>query len=249
MNVYIVDDEPHAIRTIEALLERKKASYHNKVVGSSSNANEALNEINRLQPNVIFLDIEMPEMNGFELLNKITYDDFLVVFVTAYRDYAVEAFSVEAFQYIVKPISPLAFEQCLDKIIIRLEEKSDYEKKRTTDAPEGESTRLAFRAKEGYSLLQFEDIISVQSEGSYSNFILSSGKKVTQTKNLKYCESVLPNDQFMRISRYSIINLNKIKSFSFQDGGSITVSNSDELLIGKTYRSDVFKYLRSKFVK
>lgn len=248
MKAYIVDDEPPAIRTIEALLQRFEATAPITILGSNNNSLEAVEEINKLKPNVLFLDIEMPGLNGFEILNHLNYKEFLVVFVTAYRDYAVEAFNIEAFHYILKPISPLSFTKCLQKIEQRLIEKNYTSSAEVLSAASVKGHSIAIRGQEGYQLIDYNEISAIIADGAYSKFVLNNGKALTHSKNLKYNATKLPSEFFKRISRSAIINLEKIKSFTFQDGGTIKLTNNEELLVGKTYRSEVFKYLKDRFV-
>lgn len=247
MNVFIVDDEPPATRAIEALLNQNMGDFPINIVGMSNNAGKAIEQINTLQPNVLFLDIEMPGYTGFELLERIKYLNLIVVFVTAYEHYAVEAFEAHALHYIVKPISPLAFNKCLLRINNSLKLEEFNGKGIQGIGEQLKEKSIAIKTRDGYKVVACDDVVSIKSEGAYSEFHLESGKKLVQSKNMKQCMKMLPAKHFLRISRSAIINVHKVSSFSFQDGGTIFVSNGQELLIGKTYRSDIFKFLRERY--
>lgn len=247
MNVFILDDEPPALRTIKALLEQYKGNFPIEVIGMSNDPVEAISRINKLKPQVLFLDVEMPIYSGFDVLKQITYSDFLVVFVTAYRDYAVDAFKAKAFHYIVKPISPKAFNECLIRINENLVKKRFSSKDLETFLERHSNKSIAIHTKDGYEVISSEEIICVLSNGAYSEFHLGNGKIVLQSKNLKYSERILSDQVFKRISRSAIVNLGKIVSFSFTNGGLITLSNGKELYVGKTYREKIFDFLKSKY--
>jgi two-component system LytT family response regulator len=247
MKIFIVDDEPPAIRVIESLLEQNKEEFSFSVLGTSTNSEDAISQINALQPNLLFLDVEMPGYSGFELLEEIICEDLIVVFVTAYRDYAVEAFRANVVDYIVKPISPSLFRKCVQRISEKVSrEESILGGNMTLDQVTNKS--LAFRNSNGYEVVSYSEVIYIKSDGAYSEFQLENGKKIINSKNLKYNEGILPKELFKRISRSTIINIEKVSLFSFNNGGSVSLCNGKELLIGKTYRNDVFNYLKKKFL-
>jgi two-component system LytT family response regulator len=247
MNIFILDDEPAAVRTIEALLEQYKGDFPVEIIEMSNDPVEAIPKINKLKPEVLFLDVEMPIYSGFDVLKQITYSDFLVIFVTAYRDYAVEAFKANAIHYIVKPVSPKAFNKCLVRINESLMKKRFNSKELETFLEKQTNKSIAIYTKDGYEVISPEEIVCVLSNGAYSEFYLENGKIILQSKNLKYSESILSDQFFKRISRFTIVNLLKVVSFSFVDGGLISLSNGKELYIGKTYREKTFDFLKEKY--
>jgi len=247
MNVFIIDDEPPAVSAIEALLGRHKADYTIQIIGTSNDSIEAVEQINRLKPEVLFLDVEMPGYNGFELLEKINYQDLMVVFVTAYRDYAVDAFKENALDYIVKPISPKAFGRCLERINKKLDQNQFNPKGIDQVLETMKCKSLAVKTSNGYEVIDCDKIVWIKSEGAYSEFHLLDGKHFVQSKNLKQCAQILPSNLFKRISRSAIVNVERIRSFSFNDGGVISLKNGVDLFFGKTYRTEVFSFLRDKY--
>jgi two-component system LytT family response regulator len=247
MKVFIIDDEPPAVNAIKALLNRHESEYPIQLLGTSNDSVAAIEEVNRLKPEILFLDVEMPGNNGFEFLAKISFHDLIVIFVTAYRDYAVEAFKENALDYIVKPISPKAFKSCLERIDEKLKTKAFNAHNINLVLEKMNSKSLAVRTNNGYEVIDYDTIVWVKSEGAYSEFYLQDGKNFVQTKNLKQCLKILPAHLFKRISRSAVINIEKVASFSFSDGGSILLTNGQELLIGKTYRTELFSFLREKY--
>jgi two-component system LytT family response regulator len=244
LNVYIIDDEPPAIGTIKALLKKNANNYTISVLGSSTDPAKGIKEVNALQPNVLFLDIEMPQCTGFDVINQLDYFPVLTVFITAYENYAVKAFQFDAFQYLVKPLSPAAFSKCLEKVhhqLSLLEIDNDQEKSVINS--------VTIKAHGGYEIINYEDIEFIEASGAYSVFNLTDGHKKIISKNIKFCVSILNPNVFRRISRSKIVNTNYISSFSLSVGGHVLLNSTQEHLIGRTYQSEVYSYLKDRFVK
>ena len=247
MKVFILDDEPPAARAIEVMLQQAKDDFPAEIVGVSNDASEAIQLINECQPNVLFLDVEMSGYNGFEVLDRINIQHLLVVFVTAYRDYAVEAFKANAVHYMVKPISPKAFKKCLERIKENITSGRFNTEGLTNVLDQLSNPSIAIKTSNGYEVVDCHDVIRIKSEGAYSQFFLENGKTLIQSKNLKQVSYTLPKKLFKRVSRSAIINIEKVRSFSFQDGGSISLCNGEELLIGRTYQTKIFGFLRERY--
>lgn len=248
MKAFIVDDEPPAARTIEALLQLHGNEFDIDEIHLSNNAVEAIGLIDKAQPDVLFLDVEMPDCNGFDLLERINYSNMALVFVTAYRHYAVEAFRANALHYLVKPISPKAFLECLHRVRENYKSQEPKTQRISDVIQQYKEPTIALKTSNGYEVIKCKEIVAVKSEGSYSVFQFENGKTLIQSKNLKHSAEALPAKLFKRISRSAIINTEKVASFSFQDGGSITLNNGEELLIGKTFHTDIANFLKKRYL-
>lgn len=251
--IYILDDEPRAIEAIQILLNQNYAILPHEIIGSHFNAQIGLEEINTLKPDLLFLDINLSECNGFQILESLTYSELLVIFVTAYRDFAVEAFNANAFHYLLKPLSPFSFTKTLHKVALHQKKYKEGEKteveftplKKTK--PLSKNQNIALRNKEDYIVIPYTGIIWVEAEGAYTKFHLNKDKVLIQSRTLKFFLSVLNPTNFIRINRSAIINLEKIHSFSFRNGGLIKLSNGQELFVGKTYREEINSLLKRTF--
>lgn len=199
---YIVDDESLAIRELETLLK----SYTNlEIVGKNERTSNAVEEINKLKPDLIFLDINMPGMNGFDLLEKL--DEVPdVIFITAYDEYAIKAFEVNALDYILKPINP----ERLNEAILKLEKKFKEEKSSQKEKLNLEK-KIFIKDGEKCFFVPVKDIFLIESEGNYVK-VYFENKKPLLHKSLTYMDNRLPEDIFFRANRQFIINLNYIKN-------------------------------------
>ncbi len=205
LKVLIVDDEERAQRLTYNLLKQ----YNNiDVSGMASGVDAAFELVEKYNPDVIFLDVEMPEKNGFELVKMLQTSNFKpeIVFVTAYDKYAIEAFKHAAFNYLLKPID----KDDLDKTLARLSEKQevkniDQKFQHLINCLEP-NKRIKLNTRIGYILIEVEDIVYCEADGTYTNIQLKNSKQVS-TFNLGKIEPILPKKSFFHISRSVIINL------------------------------------------
>ncbi|MCR9015519.1 LytR/AlgR family response regulator transcription factor [Aquiflexum gelatinilyticum] len=199
---FLVDDEILAIKELETML---KVFPELEIVGSSDRAAKAVEMINSLKPDLIFLDINMPGMNGFELLENLE-ETPNVIFVTAYDEYAIQAFEVNALDYILKPVNPERLRDAINKI-----------QKRTQSEKANESEKLGIDKKifikdgEKCYFVPIRDIYLIESEGNYVK-VYFENKKALLHKSLTYMENRLTEEVFFRANRQFILNLNFIKN-------------------------------------
>lgn len=199
---FLVDDEILAIKELETML---KVFPELEIVGSSDRAAKAVEMINSLKPDLIFLDINMPGMNGFELLENLE-ETPNVIFVTAYDEYAIQAFEVNALDYILKPVNPERLRDAINKI-----------QKRTQSEKVNESEKLGIDKKifikdgEKCYFVPIRDIYLIESEGNYVK-VYFENKKALLHKSLTYMENRLTEEVFFRANRQFILNLNFIKN-------------------------------------
>jgi DNA-binding LytR/AlgR family response regulator len=212
----IIDDEPLAREVLESYVSDTPGL---QLIGSCGSALQALELIRTEKPDVLFLDIRMPKLNGIDLLKTLTSRP-LVVFTTAYAEYAVEGFNLEAVDYLLKPIS---FERFL-KAVHRLEKLVHH-------TPE----RILLRADKKTWSVPFEDIICVEAQGDYMVFYCSE-KKILVNERMKVYEELLPSGQFLRVHKSWMVNKQKV---DYVEGNMIKLSGGKEVPIGKTYRIEV----------
>jgi two-component system LytT family response regulator len=198
---YIVDDELLAIIELETLL---KAHQSLEIIGKNERAIQAIEDINKVKPDLIFLDINMPGMNGFELLENL--DEVPeVIFVTAYDDYAIKAFEVNALDYILKPINP----DRLKDALLKMDRKLKEDNKNVQDKI-GLDKKIFIKDGEKCYFVPIKDIFLIESEGNYVK-VYFENKKPLLHKSLTYMDNRLPEDVFFRANRQYIINLNFIR--------------------------------------
>lgn len=217
MNVLLVDDEQKGREILKKLLETCCPEVH--IQAMASNADEAYTLIRKHRPEVLFLDIEMPNGNGFYLLEKFDEISFHVIFTTAYDQYAIQAIKHHAFDYLLKPIDMEELKAAVDKVkkAIPSNKPKNYASL-ISEYRLQSSARIALPIREGTVYLSISDIIRVESDGSYSTFYMMEGKKYVVSKNLKEYETLLPPAIFFRAHKSHLINMNKVKKYLRTDG-------------------------------
>lgn len=225
IRAYILDDEKLLVYQLIAIL---KSFESVEIAGSGNEPGRAVQEIIDLSPDILFLDISMPGMNGFEVLDylKKNMDELPeVIFMTAFDDYAVRAFEYAAFDYILKPLERARIRQSIE----RLEFRSDRAKRANTDKLLGSIDKLIFKNMSEYIIIEPQEIVMVKADGNYSTITLKSAKNITITSNLGSVEKMLPPDKFFRVHRSCIINLEHLKRVKSSKGICILGIGDEEL--------------------
>jgi two-component system LytT family response regulator len=243
LEAVLVDDEKNALQSLAWELTNFSDEIH--IVASFTDPFEALSYLNTNTPDCLFLDIEMPTMDGFQFIQKLNNKDFPVVITTAYNQYAIKALKNEAIDYLLKPIDSDDLSDTILKIkkfnsknytAERLEKlllnfNSIEKKKKITLNTDG---KLVF--------LENNQILYAESDGNYSTIYLTDGHKIVLTKKLKEVNDLLPSDSFFRIHNSYIINLSKIKEFLKTDGYVILESNH-KIPVSRQKKSDFLDLL------
>lgn len=243
LQAVIVDDEIKALQSLT--WELTNFSDEINVIASFTNPHDALDYLEKNTPDCLFLDIEMPTMDGFQFIQKLTNKNFPVVITTAYNQYALKAIKNDALDYLLKPIDTDDLEDTIAKIKKFNNKNFSVEKL--------EMAMLNFNSKSIHKritlntdgkliFLESDEILYAESDGNYSTIFLTDGQKIVLTKKLKEVNELLPSDSFFRIHNSYIINLNKIKEFLKTDGYVVLKSNH-KLPVSRQKKSDFLDLL------
>jgi two-component system, LytTR family, response regulator len=244
----IIDDELSARESLIKVLNLYCENITVVAVGSS--VEDAIDLIYRFSPDIVFLDIEMPNGNGFTLFEKIKQPSFETIFTTAYEDFAIKAFRISALDYLTKPIDFRQLQEAIgkyrqkQKIGIR-EQRFELLIENMTNRP-SEFNKIVLPDYEGYSMINISDIIYCQADGSYTHIYLLNGKKLTTSKLLKSIEELLPNETFFRIHKSYLVNLNLIKRYIKIDGNQVVLENNIKLDVSDRNRKEFLDKLLRK---
>lgn len=226
MRAILVDDEEDSIEILKTLLHEHCSDI--EVSGTASNALEAVRLITAEKPDLVFLDVQMPGYNGFDVLDAITESTALVIFITAHKDYAISAIRRGAFDYLLKPLDTKELKNCIQ----RLREKS--EKKKISHYG-----ILELAVKEGFIFVKPAEIIRLEASGSYTYFYLTNGIKHLVSRGIKEYEAQLDSGVFYRCHKTHVINLRNVVRFhvktycvELSDGSMIEIArrNKEELV-------------------
>lgn len=219
LKTIIIDDEVKAIETLEMLLTNYCDGI--EIIGTASSSDEALKLIKNSEPNLVFLDIEMPNKTGFELISNLGVFHFSLVFVTAYNQYAIKAFDLSAIDYLLKPVPIERLKKTINRIKTRNAFKSDFNsyKVLSNQFKSGKLTSITIPYKDRHVVVKFENLIGIEANQAYTSLVCinDSGelKSYTYSKNLSYFENLLTkNLGFFRCHRSWIINLKHVRALN-----------------------------------
>jgi len=237
LKAVILDDETRGSK----LLSQKLQSFDDElqVVGIFNDPAKALNAIITLGPDVLFLDVEMPGINGFQFLERLGSFSFEVIFTTAYDSYTLEALRLSAVDYLMKPVD----EDDLKTAITRLHKRVAGKTKQRSQKSEVLNARLALPTAEGIYIIDKITIIRVEAMSNYSVFLLTDNKKIIVSKTLKEYEAQLNDDFFMRINRSVIVNLSYVVKYRKGDGGTLELSDGAEVEVSPQRKETLLQKL------
>jgi len=245
----IVDDEPLARKGVRQLLE---ADPEIDIIGECSDGVEAAEQIKALHPDLVFLDIQMPEMDGFETLESLSADELpLVVFVTAYDQHALRAFQVHALDYLLKPFDEERFQEALVRAKSQLREKGGNQLSRrilemldgTRDERQGPG-RIMVRSAGRITFVRVEEVDWIEAQGDYV-CLHCQGKKHLVREKISDMESQLAADRFLRIHRSTIVSIPRIKEMQplFHGEYAVVLHDGTRLTLSRSFRDRVFERL------
>lgn len=241
LNAIIVDDELHCVETLKFEIERHCPEIN--VIHSASSGKEGIEAIRSLRPDLVFLDIEMKDMNGFQLLQNLDKYDFHLIFVTAYDQYAIKAFKYSAIDYLLKPVDGEDLVAAIsrtrtDKKIQNRSEQMDFLLSQLKDDKK-ENRKVALPLGHIIEFVDLSEIIRVEASGNYSVAFLSDGKSLTLTRTLKDVEAVLHSDAFIRIHKSHVINKSFISRYIKREGGYIELSTGEEFKVTRYSKDEM----------
>ncbi len=235
LKCYIVDDEQNSLDALAAML-KKKFVQQVFICGSSISASIAIEEIELLEPDVLFLDVEMPEMTGLELLKHFPERNFHVIFTTAHEKYALPALKAAATDYLVKPLSPQdvfdALQKCIERKLVKEETKSAL------------SYKINLATTYEMLLVNVTDIVRIEANNNYSHFYFTNRPKVIVSKTLKEFEEQLAAYDFYRVHQSHLINMQYIESVRSNDGDYVQLQYGHRVEISRRKKTDFLQRLK-----
>ena len=243
LKTIIIDDEPDSIKLLQLQLAQHCPEI--EIAGTFTSSVKALSVIEKLEPDLVFLDIEMPVMNGFELLEKILHLPFSVIFITAFNQYALKAFRFNAVDYLVKPVDANDLVEAVAKAAKRIKPTATQLSLLQKQLRGEPATRIAIPGQQGgISFIDLNDIIYSEASNNYSKIILTDGNRFLISKTLKDVQEVLEEEHFLRVHRQYIINLNHVKQFN-RNEGVLTMDNGDYIPIARNQKERLIERYRS----
>ncbi|MDF3025715.1 MAG: two component transcriptional regulator, LytTR family [Fluviicola sp.] len=236
LRAIIVDDERHSLETTAILI--RKFCPDVEVIAELQSPIDAVEVINTEEPDLLFLDISMPKMNGFELLNVLTYKESDVIFTTAYDEYALEGFKQGAVHYLVKPIDAEDLVESVQRV-----KKKRSEGRSSGINGMGLKPKIPISSLNGVELIEVDQIIRCESDGNYTTIVLHQ-RKITVSKTLKEIEKQLVDFPFFfRLHNSHLVNLNQVVKYIRGEGGSVILSNQEEIGVSRSKKMELLEVL------
>ena len=237
----IVDDEPKNRKILRSLLTDFCPDV--RIVGEAASADEAQKLIDEVSPELLFLDIEMPYGNAFDLLDKLMPVKFEIIFITAFDEYTLKAFRYSALDYLLKPVDieelKVAVKKASEKIGLKNINKQLSNLLQSVRPPGAAPAKIALPTQDGFIFQTTQDIVRFEAKGNYTYVFTTEGNKHISSRTIRQYEEMLPEPTFFRIHNSHIINLNFIKKYTKGRGGHVIMSDGSTLEVA-TRRKDAF---------
>ena len=249
LRTLIIDDEPPVRATLQGLLKRTCPQVN--VVGEASSVASGIRAIREKSPDLVLLDIKMDDGTGFDLLNHFVNINFKIIFVTAYEEFAIQAFEFSAIDYLLKPVNPEKLTEAVKRAAITKQQVFNTQLgalRENLESPEKSNKKIILKNQESIFLLNVNDIVHCESDGSYTVVETNDNQKIVISKVLKEYDKLLSGSGFLRVHRSHLINLKHIKRFDKLDGGNVIMSNGHQIPVstgGRERLLELFEELGS----
>jgi two-component system, LytTR family, response regulator len=244
LKAILVDDEKKASETLKKLLGKYCPQV--EVLFDYQRVDAAVSGIKEHKPDLVFLDIELPDGSGFDLLSRFEIIDFDVIFITAYNEYAIKAFKFSAIDYLLKPVD-------IDELIAAVSKAQQLNTLRNAkyktlleNVSSPTAKKISVPIRGGMAFVNIEDIIRLEADGAYTIIVEKDGKQHTSTRYLKEYESLLDNNLFFRIHASHLINLEKVKALKREDGLFVEMADGSKLEISRRRKDEFLEKLNIK---
>ena len=241
--VLIIDDESRTRSLLSTMLSRLEEPL--QIHQDAESVASGIKAINDINPDILLLDIQLPDGTGFDILEQIGERDFCVIFVTAHEEFAISAIKNSAIDYILKPVDKNELATAISRAVKSLEQTVDQNGKYETliHNIHQDRKKIVLRTVESLYIVEVDSIIRCNSENNYTTFYLDDGRKIVTSRTMKEYEEVLSDTHFMRCHRSHIINFNFVSRFDKNDGGKIILKNDDEIPLSRKFREPFFELL------
>lgn len=232
----LVDDEPRGLTSLQKLLQLNCAGID--IIACCSSAAEAAEKIKELQPQLVFLDIAMPETNGLDFLHSLPVIHFEIIFVTAHSNYMTQAFRFSAVDYLLKPVDEELLKEAVKRAAKKAEDKTAGQNMLTLmhniqHKSSVQKMKLCIPSLKGFQVVDIQDIIYCEASGNYTNFYFSNHSLICASKPIHEYEELLADCNFLRIHKSYLVNLQHIKEYLRGEGGIIVLSNDHEVEVSR----------------
>ncbi len=249
VKLVIVDDEPHCLASLE---EKLKMMEEVDIVGSCNNGPDAVKAIERYRPDAVILDISMPNMDGFAMLDELEKINFEIIFATAHNEFAIKAIRMSAFDFLLKPVGMSELQECMARLTEKIKLKTAHDHRdqqyrylvQLLHHPGSTDPKITLPTQNGLLFVPVKEIIRTEAESNYTFFHLCNGQKLVVSKTMKEFEDILCNFNFFRVHKSHIINLNFVSRYIKGDGGTIVLTDGTEVEVAASKKLSLLQKLQ-----
>tara|TARA_R110002072_G_scaffold251518_5_gene410414 strand:+ start:11322 stop:12065 length:744 start_codon:yes stop_codon:yes gene_type:complete len=241
--ILIIDDENRTRELIAKMID--SFGFDVQTIPEGENVESGIEAIKKHNPDIVLLDIQMPDGTGFDVLASIPNKDFEVIFITAHEEFAIKAIKFSALDYLLKPVDLSELKSSIEKAIDAISEKNDashFDALQTNIQP-NEKRRLVLKTSDSVHVVELDQIIRCEADRNYTSFFLIDNKKILVSKTLKDYETLLSGHNFLRIQQSHLINLNFIDRYDKKNGGAVVMKDGSEVPLSPAKREVFFKRL------
>ena len=245
INAIIIDDERHSCDALKMLLGKCCQQVH--VTAICYSGEEGLSKINELKPQLVFLDIEMPHMNGFQMLEQLPKIDFEIIFTTSYDQYAITAFKFSALDYLLKPVDREELEKAVQRVSKKINPPVSQQLEillQKINQPAITVQRIALPTMQGLEFVPVESILHCSSSNNYTEFFLTDKKKLLVSRTLKEVEEMLADHSFLRVHNSYIVNLNAVTRYVKGEGGYLVMTDGSTIDVSRSRKETLMQKLQ-----
>jgi two-component system LytT family response regulator len=243
--VLIIDDENRTRSLIAKMID--SFGYDVQTIPEGENVQSGIKAIQKHNPDIVFLDIQMPDGTGFDVIRSIEDKNFEVIFITAHEEFAIKAIKFSALDYLLKPVDASELRAALDKALEMIDESkahTQYDVLNSNIQP-NEKRRLVLKTQESVHVVELDQIIRCEADRNYTSFFLKENKKILVSKTLKEYETLLSGHNFLRVQQSHLINITYVDRYDKKNGGAVVMKDGSEVPLSPAKRDAFFKRLEN----
>lgn len=243
--IVIIDDENRTRELIARMID--SFGFDVQTIPEGENVQSGIEAIEKHQPDIVFLDIQMPDGTGFDVIRSIENKTFEVIFITAHEEFAIKAIKFSALDYLLKPIDTTELKAALEKALDTIDEKketSQFDALQKNIQP-NEKRRLVLKTQESVHVVELDQIIRCEADRNYTSFFLKDNKKILVSKTLKDYETLLSAHNFLRVQQSHLVNIEYVDRYDKKNGGAVVMKDGSEVPLSPAKRDLFFKRLEN----
>lgn len=241
----IIDDEQRTRELIAKMIESFDLGI--EAIPRGENVKSGLEAIEEIKPDIVFLDIQMPDGTGFDLLKAVPNKNFEVIFITAHEEFAIKAIKFSALDYILKPVDPDELKAAIERALITMKDgpsNNQFEALQQNILP-NQKRRLVLKTQESVHVVDLDHIIRCEADRNYTSFFLTEGKKILVSRTLKDYETLLSGHNFLRVQQSHLVNLNFVDRYDKGNGGAVVMKDGSSVPLSPAKRELFFQILEN----